>query len=240
LASELMEAELFGAEKGAYTGATAMRRGRFETADGGTLFLDEIGNLSLAGQMKLLRVLQTGQFERVGSSDTISVDVRVISATNSNLKQAITDKLFREDLYYRLNVVELNLPALAKRKEDIIPLAQHFIANTHQLSLEAAQLLTQQPWPGNVRELENQCQRAMVLCSDLTLLPEHFMLEGQTNIYGDIRATTSALGDDKLRLKSILDKHHWVISRAANELGLSRQALYRRIEKHQLTQEQGS
>jgi DNA-binding NtrC family response regulator len=240
LASELMEAELFGAEKGAYTGATRMRRGRFETADGGTLFLDEIGNLSLAGQMKLLRVLQTGQFERVGSSDTISVDVRVISATNSNLKQAITDKLFREDLYYRLNVVELNLPALAKRKNDIIPLAQNFIAKTHQLSHETAQLLTQQPWPGNVRELENQCQRAMVLCSDLTLLPEHFMLEGQTNIYGDIRATTSALGDDRLRLKSVLDKHHWVISRAANELGLSRQALYRRIEKHQLTQGQGS
>jgi DNA-binding NtrC family response regulator len=240
LASELMEAELFGAEKGAYTGATTMRRGRFETADGGTLFLDEIGNLSLAGQMKLLRVLQTGQFERVGSSDTISVDVRVISATNSNLKQAIIDKLFREDLYYRLNVVELNLPALAKRKEDIIPLAQHFIANTHQLSHETAKLLTQQPWPGNVRELENQCQRAMVLCSGLTLMPEHFMLEGQTNIYGDIRATTSSLGDDKLRLKSVLDKHQWVIARAASELGLSRQALYRRIEKHQLTQEQGS
>lgn len=105
------------------------------------------------------------------------------------------DKLFREYLYYRLNVVELNLPALAKRKDDIIPLAQHFMTNTHQLSHKTAQLLTQQPWPGNVRELENQCQRAMVLCCGQTLLPEHFMLEGQTNISGDIRAIMSSLSD---------------------------------------------
>ena len=236
LASELMEAELFGAEKGAYTGATSARVGRFEAADGGTLFLDEIGNLSLAGQMKLLRVLQTGQFERVGSSETISVDVRVISATNSDLKQAITDKLFREDLYYRLNVVELNLPQLSARKDDIIPLAQHFIGASHQLSDDAAQLLTQQPWPGNVRELENQCQRAIVLCSGNILQPEHFMLDS-SNITVNKANHTSSLADDKTLLESILTKHNWVISRAAAELGLSRQALYRRIEKHQLTQE---
>ncbi|WP_159820947.1 sigma-54-dependent transcriptional regulator [Colwellia sp. 20A7] len=242
LASELMEAELFGAEKGAYTGATAMRKGRFEAANGGTLFLDEIGNLSLAGQMKLLRVLQTGQFERVGSSETITVDVRVISATNSHLPQAIEDNTFREDLYYRLNVVELNLPPLAQRQDDIIPLARHFISGSHQLSEQAASLLKQQPWPGNVRELENHCQRAMVLCADEMLLPEHFML-GANSAKVDCslsinKAESIALdaSADKVNLQAVLDKHEWVIARAANELGLSRQALYRRIEKHQLSQ----
>jgi len=244
LASELMEAELFGAEKGAYTGATAARVGRFEAADGGTLFLDEIGNLSLAGQMKLLRVLQTGQFERVGSSQTISVDVRVISATNSNLVQAIQDGLFREDLYYRLNVVELNLPPLCERKDDIIPLAQHFVSGSHTLADETAQLLTQQPWSGNVRELENHCQRAMVLCSDEVLLPEHFMLDSKASklkvstLASTTATSTSTNEDDKTNVKAVLDKHQWVIARAASELGLSRQALYRRIEKHQLEQEQ--
>jgi len=242
LASELMEAELFGAEKGAYTGATAMRKGRFEAANGGTLFLDEIGNLSLAGQMKLLRVLQTGQFERVGSSETITVDVRVISATNSHLPQAIEEGTFREDLYYRLNVVELNLPPLAQRQDDIIPLARHFISGSHQLSEQAASLLKQQPWPGNVRELENHCQRAMVLCADEMLLPEHFMLGlNSSNVESSlalnkVESATQKANSDKVNLKAVLDKHEWVISRAANELGLSRQALYRRIEKHQLSQ----
>ena len=231
LASELMEAELFGAEKGAYTGAATMRIGRFEAADGGTLFLDEIGNLSLTGQMKLLRVLQTGQFERVGSSETIGVNVRVISATNCNLVEAIKNNEFREDLYYRLNVVELNLPPLSDRKEDIIPLAHHFISSNHQLSNEAAQALIEQPWRGNVRELENYCQRAMVLSSDEILLPEHFMLDGKTS------ANYAVNEDKKSYLTSVLNKHNWVIARAAEELGLSRQALYRRIEKHQLNQE---
>ena len=227
LASELMEAELFGAEKGAYTGAATMRIGRFEAADGGTLFLDEIGNLSLAGQMKLLRVLQTGQFERVGSSETISVNVRVISATNCNLVEAIKTNEFREDLYYRLNVVELNLPPLSDRKDDIIPLAHHFISSDHQLSNAAAQVLIEQPWRGNVRELENHCQRAMVLASSEILLPEHFMLD----------AKIPMTRDERSHLKSVLDKHDWVIARAADELGLSRQALYRRIDKHQINQE---
>ena len=233
LASELMEAELFGAEKGAYTGATSMRQGRFEAADGGTLFLDEIGNLPLAGQMKLLRVLQTGQFERVGSSETISVDVRVISATNSDLLQAIKDNLFREDLYYRLNVVELNLPPLNQRQDDILPLAYYFIGSDYQLSEEVKQLLPRQPWHGNVRELENHCKRAVVLCNDNLLLSEHFMLDSSV-------PSPVKIDDDKTLLKSVLDKHQWVIARAANELGMSRQALYRRIEKHQISQESDS
>lgn len=240
LPGELMEAELFGAEKGAYTGANTTRVGRFEAANGGTLFLDEIGNLSLAGQMKLLRVLQTGQFERVGSSETISVNVRVISATNSNLLQAIEQKSFREDLYYRLNVVELNLPPLSQRQDDIIPLARHFVANSHTLADETEQLLIQQPWLGNVRELENQCQRAMVLCSDTILMPEHFMLDSKDNTVNLTQTDHGTSQSDKIQLKLILDKHQWVIARAASELGLSRQALYRRIEKYQLSQEQKS
>ena len=233
LASELMEAELFGAEKGAYTGATSMRQGRFEAADGGTLFLDEIGNLPLAGQMKLLRVLQTGQFERVGSSETISVDVRVVSATNSDLVQAIKDNLFREDLYYRLNVVELNLPPLNQRQDDILPLTDHFIGSDYKLSEEVKQLLPLQPWHGNVRELENHCKRAVVLCNDSLLLSEHFLLD--SNVSSSVK-----VDDDKTLLKSVLDKHQWVIARAANELGMSRQALYRRIEKHQINQKSDS
>ncbi|MDU0353541.1 sigma-54 dependent transcriptional regulator [Paraglaciecola aquimarina] len=237
LPSELMEAELFGAEKGAYTGATNGRIGRFEAADGGTLFLDEIGNLSLAGQMKLLRVLQTGQFERVGSSNTISVDVRVISATNSHLIESIAQGTFREDLYYRLNVVELNLPALSQRPDDIIPLARHFVSPNYELSEVTEQLLKQQLWPGNVRELENHCQRAMVLCSDKLLLPEHFLLGEPSTCPADLSLNVPSPSEDsKDTLQAVLDKHQWVIARAASELGLSRQALYRRIEKYQLNQ----
>ena len=226
LPSDLMEAELFGAEKGAFTGATSARQGRFETANGGTIFLDEIGNLSLAGQMKLLRVLQTGEFERVGSSQTIQVDVRIISATNADLNLAISKGEFREDLYYRLNMIELTLLPLAKRVDDILPLANHFIGNDYQISAAAQQMLLKHPWPGNVRELENMCKRALVFCSDNTLLPEHFI----TDI-----AQTAPVQDEASQLKEVLERHDWVISRAANELGLSRQALYRRIEKHQLT-----
>ena len=141
LPSELIEAELFGAEAGAFTGANKAREGRFEAADGGTLFLDEIGNLPLAGQMKLLRVLETGQFERLGSSKTRQVKVRVISATNADLVQMIHQGRFREDLYYRLNVIELNLPPLAARPDDILPLAEAFLPDGVQLSDEAGAVL---------------------------------------------------------------------------------------------------
>lgn len=229
LPSDLIEAELFGVEKGAYTGATASRQGRFEAANGGTLFLDEIGNLPLSGQMKLLRVLQTGEFERVGSSDTISVDVRVISATNTDIPAAIAQGNFREDLYYRLNVVELNLPNLAKRRDDILPLAQHFIGDSYQLSPAAQKVLLNHCWPGNVRELENMCKRALVFCDTHLLEPQHLSLEA---------ALPPTPQDEAQVLQQVLDRHQWVISRAASELGISRQALYRRIEKHQISPEE--
>src|SRR5580704_11580703 len=165
LPAELIEAELYGAEAGAFTGANKAREGRFELADGGTLFLDEIGNLPLPGQMKLLRVLETGQFEPLGSSRTRSTRVRVLSATNAELPQMIRQGLFREDLYYRLNTIEIPLPALAARPADILPLAQHFLGPDLTLGDDARQALLRHGWPGNVRELRNVLERARLLVS---------------------------------------------------------------------------
>jgi len=182
LPDQLLEAELFGAEAGAFTGATKLRVGRFEAAHGGTLFLDEIGNLSASGQMKLLRVLQTGEYQRLGSSTTRKVDVRIISATNSDLAADIAAGKFREDLYFRLNVIELDVPALAERSEDVLPLAAHFMAlhqaeGNAQLSDEAALALEQHEWPGNVRELENRVQRALLVCQDGRITPKDLGLD---------------------------------------------------------------
>jgi len=224
LPHELMEAELFGAEKGAFTGANQARIGRFEAADCGTLFLDEIANFPLTGQMKLLRVLQTGEFERLGSNTTLKVDVRVISATNADLRLAVKQGTFREDLYYRLNVIELNLPDLAQRKADIVPLAQYFIGSDYSLSDETVQVLTRHAWPGNVRELENACKRALVFASDNILVPEDFQFASPAEVSNN----------EKEHIEKILVKHNGVIKHTAIELGLSRQALYRRIEKYQI------
>lgn len=225
LPHELMEAELFGAEKGAFTGANQARIGRFETADGGTLFLDEIANLPLSGQMKLLRVLQTGEFERLGSSTTIKVDVRVLSATNADLTLAVQQGTFRQDLYYRLNVIELHLPELAQRQADIVPLAEYFIGSDYSLNDEAKHALTNYAWPGNVRELENACKRALVFANNNMLAPSDFQLASSL-----VASTTN----EKEHIEQVLIKHNGVIKHSAAELGLSRQALYRRIEKYQI------
>jgi DNA-binding NtrC family response regulator len=222
LPHELMEAELFGVEKGAFTGANQARQGRFEAAHKGTLFLDEIGNLSLSGQMKLLRVLQTGEFERLGSNHTIKVDVRVLSATNVDLTLAVKQGSFREDLYYRLNVIELHLPALKARKADIIPLAKHFIGNEYSLDDDAKQYLLANIWQGNVRELENACKRAIVFASNKCITQNDF----QSLVH------SASVLNEKEQIEKMLVKHTGVIKHAAEELGLSRQALYRRIEKH--------
>jgi DNA-binding NtrC family response regulator len=229
LPGELIEAELFGAEAGAYTGApNRAREGRFEAADGGTLFLDEIGNLPLAGQAKLLRVLESGQFERLGSSRTRKVTVRVISATNADITAMVRDGRFREDLYYRLNVIELRLPPLAERSDDILPLAEHFLGGAAVLDDSARGALRAHPWPGNVRELKNAIQRAALLCQggiitarDLGLAP--------------VRASSGRPGNDaepdRAAIETALRNARGVISQAAADLGLSRQALYRRMEK---------
>jgi len=163
LPADLIEAELFGADAGAYTGANKPREGKFEAADGGTLFLDEIGTLPLAGQVKLLRVLETGRFQRLGSNRERSVKVRIVSATNANLQALIAEGRFREDLYYRLNGIELRLPALAQRPGDILPLARHFLPPGKRLGEDAERALQRHAWPGNVRELRNAVQRAALL-----------------------------------------------------------------------------
>ncbi|HEX4969659.1 MAG TPA: sigma-54 dependent transcriptional regulator [Steroidobacteraceae bacterium] len=227
LPKDLMEAELFGAEAGAYTGATKVRQGRFEAADGGTLFLDEIGNLSMEGQAKLLRVLQTGEFERLGSSTTRRVKVRVISATNSDLPAAITTGRFREDLYYRLNVIELKVPPLAERKEDILPLAKHFLEDEQRLSVPAQRALLAHSWPGNVRELMNTIRRASLLSTSAEISPADL---GLVMAPGTLEMVPER-EPDRAEIEGALTRARGVIARAARELGLSRQALYRRMEK---------
>jgi DNA-binding NtrC family response regulator len=227
LPKDLMEAELFGADPGAYTGATRVRQGRFEMADGGTLFLDEIGNLSLEGQAKLLRVLQTGEFERLGSSTTRRVKVRLISATNTDLPLAISEGRFREDLYYRLNVIELKVPPLAERREDILPLARHFLAQGQQLSPPAQRALANHHWPGNVRELMNTIRRASLLAAGPELGPTDLGLPENSGGGG----FTPEREPDRMEIEHALTRAHGVIARAAKDLGLSRQALYRRMEK---------
>ena len=261
LPDQLLEAELFGAEPGAYTGATKLRVGRFEAAHQGTLFLDELGNLSLTGQMKLLRVLQTGEFQRLGSSQTRRADVRLISATNADLKAEIAAGRFREDLYFRLNVIELRVPALHQRPEDIELLARHFLdrhAAGRALSLtpEAAHALEQHDWPGNVRELDNRIQRAVLVCENGPIVPSHLGLSGEPasqparasvpasappassppSAGGDTpharAAAPNALEEaERAVVESALERAQGVVSRAAAELGLSRQALYRRMDR---------
>jgi DNA-binding NtrC family response regulator len=223
LPSELLESELFGAEAGAYTGAKA-RAGRFEAADGGTLFLDEIGNLSMTGQAKLLRVLQTGEFERLGSTQTRRVRVRVITATNTPLPEAIRAGQFREDLYYRLNVIELQVPALADRRDDVLPLARHFLEPGFTLTPEAERALLRHPWPGNVRELANCVRRACLLSNEKAIRPQQLMLPVP-------EAEGAAREPDRAEIELALEHAHGVVARAARDLGLTRQSLYRRMEK---------
>ncbi|MBS0461635.1 MAG: sigma-54-dependent Fis family transcriptional regulator [Proteobacteria bacterium] len=226
LPGELIEAELFGAEAGAFTGALRAREGRFEAADGGSLFLDEIGNLPLAGQMKLLRVLETGQFERLGSTRTRRAKVRLISATNADLAAGIRTGTFREDLYYRLNTIQIAIPPLAERSDDILPLAEHFLGAAATLTDMAREALLGYPWPGNVRELKNCIERAKLLRGDGAIDVEHLGLPAHaTGIPRNL--------DDPPRevVEAALKKHGGVISRAARTLGLSRQALYRRMQR---------
>jgi DNA-binding NtrC family response regulator len=224
LPTELIEAELFGTEAGAFTGARA-RTGRFEAADGGTLFLDELGTLSGSGQAKLLRVLQTGEFERLGSNVTRRTRVRIIAATNSNLREAIRAGSFREDLYYRLNVIELEVPALAERREDILPLAQRFLERGFTFAPAAEEALQSHPWPGNVRELQNAIRRACLLAGGNVIGVAALNLPAVTSV------SDEAAHLDRAAVEQALARTNGVIARAARELGLSRQALYRRMEK---------
>ncbi|GLR69158.1 sigma-54-dependent transcriptional regulator [Agaribacter marinus] len=234
LPADLIEAELFGAEAGAYTGANKTRIGRFEAANGGTLFLDEIGNLSYEGQTKLLRVLQTGEFERLGSVNTQKTQVRIISATNANLVADIANARFREDLFYRLNVIELAIPALAARRDDIMPLVHYFLPHRN-ISLDAERLLCEHKWPGNVRELENACKRVAVFkpegaieASDFVFVDASVRLSSSA---ANIPTNSVAAEPDKESLELAMREHSGVIARVARQFGMSRQALYRRLNK---------
>ncbi|HNR21772.1 MAG TPA: sigma-54 dependent transcriptional regulator [Steroidobacteraceae bacterium] len=226
LPDDLIEAELFGTEAGAFTGARA-RPGRFEAADGGTLLLDEIGNLSASGQAKLLRVLQTGEFERLGSNQTRRVRVRVIAATNTNLRQAIREGRFREDLYFRLNVIELEVPSLAERRDDILPLARHFLDADLSLSPDAERALLRYGWPGNVRELRNTMQRAALLADGPMITAAALGLPAVPGVPPAPEEATL----DRDTIEQALARCSGVVAHAARDLGLSRQALYRRMEK---------
>jgi DNA-binding NtrC family response regulator len=250
ISEALFESEMFGHVKGAFTDAKDTRIGRFELADGGTLFLDEIGNIPLTQQAKLLSVLEDCRFEKVGSSRTDRVDVRVISATNANIDQMISDQVFRKDLLYRLNTVELEIPPLRERIEDIPLLAEHFIRDLGQqydraipvLSPAAQQVLVEYAWPGNVRELHNVLERAVLLSRGSAIGVEHLMLERKS---ANAEAAPSLRGEgdfkpstmDEIERQAIIDRIAYFdgnMKEAAQSLGMSRSAFYRRIEKFQL------
>ena len=233
LPDELLEAELFGAEPGAYTGAVKRRIGRFEAADRGTLFLDEIGNLSPAGQAKLLRVLQSGTFERLGSSDARTVDVRILAATNVDLPAAMAEGRFREDLFFRLSVIEIRVPPLRERPEDILPLADAFIQRfaaegpARRLARSTRAALEEHSWPGNVRELMNRLQRALLIGTGPELEPQDLGFGPAA----EPTAPSDGEADEKRQLEKLLVESGGMVSRVASKLGISRQALYRRMQR---------
>lgn len=232
---ELIESELFGHEKGAFTSAVSTRQGKFELAHNGTIFLDEIADMSLETQAKVLRTLEEQEFQRVGGSKSIKVDVRVIAATNKDLGKAVEEGSFREDLYYRLNVVLLNLPPLQERKKDIIPLAEYFMAGkTKKISSKAQQLLLSYKWPGNVRELKNCIERAVVLGDGKVIQPEDLpynIRKGLKVIQAPIESLDRIEEDHIIR---VLRSSDWNKSEAAKILGITRQTLDNKIEKFKI------
>lgn len=242
---ELLESEIFGHEKGSFTGATDRRIGKFELANKGTIFLDEIGEMDLGLQAKLLRVLQGESIERVGGIKKIDVDVRIIAASNKDLKEAINDKSFRDDLYYRLTVFPITLPPLRERREDIPLLAYHFIStynvelkkHIQDISSPAMELLLQQPWKGNIRELENCIERAMILCDGTTILPEHLaLLNDRIKEPGVIKGGLAELVADSTKsaeiraIKSILELTKGNKTKAAEILKVSYKTLLTKIK----------
>jgi len=249
LTETLLESELFGHERGAFTGAVTMKKGRFELADGGTLFLDEVGEMPPSLQVKLLRVLQEMEFERVGGTKTIKVDVRILAASNRRLKEDVDKGIFREDLFYRLNVVHIEVPPLKERAEDIPFLVAHFVekfrsSNRKKIELapEVWKALYSYPWPGNIRELENTMERAMVMSSDenITLkdLPDYVIKEKEQAIDLDRivplnLALAEALDQIEERLISrALNHSNNVQSRAAEMLGITRHAMHYKMKKY--------
>ena len=235
----LLESELFGHEKGSFTGATAQRIGRFELANGGTIFLDEIADMAPQLQAKLLRVAQDGRFQRIGSNAEIHSDARILAATNRNLEEEVKASRFREDLFYRLNVVELNVPPLRERREDILPLANQMLASLTQkrarLSSSVANCLEAYSWPGNVRELRNAMERAALLCRGDLIVPEHL----PAKIRPGARALSATESADAIKLDEVetqavlqtLRKNDFNRTATAKALGISRRALIYKLQR---------
>jgi DNA-binding NtrC family response regulator len=250
LPEQLLESELFGHEKGAFTGAEKQRVGRFEQADGGSIFLDEIGDMSLTTQAKVLRVLQEREFERVGSSKTISVNVRIIAATNKDLIKEIENERFRDDLYYRLNVVTIHVPPLRERRGDIILLAFFFLKKfcrdlkkpLLELHPRAIKMLTEYPWPGNIRELQNCIERAVLLCEGQTIRADDlglsFQMERLENEHSYIRLPPGGIRLEEVERELImqaLNMSDWVQKDAAELLGISSRVLNYKIQRFKIT-----
>jgi two-component system nitrogen regulation response regulator NtrX len=240
---ELIESELFGHVKGSFTGASEDKIGKFAKADSGTLFLDEVGDMSLRTQSKVLRVLEEQRFERVGSNQTLHVDVRVIAATNKNLEQEITRGAFRQDLFYRLNVIPFFVPPLRDRKEDIPVLARYFLAEfsseygkkTRELTDGAMEILVRYPWPGNVRELRNLVERLVIVCPQARIEPHHLppelfrgVAESPQQPYSTLHEARSAYEREFILRK--LQEHRWNMTQTASALGLERSHLYRKMK----------
>ena len=252
--SELIESELFGHEKGAFTGATQQRRGKFELADGGTLFLDEVGDMNPSAQAKVLRVLQENELERVGGGETIKVDVRVIAASNRDLAVLIADGRFREDLYYRLNVIPIEVPPLRARKEDVPALVGHFIAvfchengkPPRQLNGEALAYFLAYDWPGNVRELRNMVERLVIMAPRATIGPEDLPPPLRPkDVVDTAAAAPRSLREardnfERAYIVAELRAHDWNMTRTAERLGIERSHLYRKIKAYGIAPKQGT
>jgi len=245
--TELIESELFGHEKGAFTGATSARRGKFELADGGTLFLDEVGDLHASSQAKLLRVLQEGEFHRVGGEQSIRVAVRVLAATNRDLSELVAQQKFREDLYYRLCVVPIRVPALRERREDISALADYFLAEfcarnnfkPKQLAPGAFEALEDYSWPGNIRELRNTVERMAILTKGDVLEPDSVPVEIRiargAGARGNLREAKESA--EREHILKALEESKGNVSGAARVLGMERTNLHKRIRALGLTRE---
>jgi len=256
LTESLLESELFGHTKGAFTGAHADRRGIFETANGGTLFLDEIGEIAPATQAKLLRVLQDGSYNRVGSSDTLRADVRIVAATNRDLEAAVDSGAFRQDLFYRLNVVPIHMPPLRDRREDVAPLVDFFRARARiapdsprrRFTAPAIEALRQYHWPGNVRELQNAVEYALVMARNEQVEPEDLpptlleSMRGKARGAGSVGDVIEGLSLEDLERSAIvraLDRENWNHTRAAKRLGVTRRTLGYRMVKYDLPSKPG-
>jgi two-component system, NtrC family, nitrogen regulation response regulator NtrX len=236
---ELLESELFGHEKGSFTGATSSRRGKFELADGGSIFLDEVGDLHETSQAKLLRILQEGEFQRVGGAETLHVNVRVISATNRDLATLVEQKKFREDLYYRLSVVPIRVPPLRERFEDVRPLAEYFLEDfcrrnnfkSKKIEDEVWDALRAYRWPGNVRELRNVIERMAILTFAENITAEAVPLEIRISPANLLTSSLDEMkaGAERNRIQQVLEQSDWNISAAARALGIGRSRLHKRI-----------